>query len=246
MKKKWKIFSFQFSTRTVDTVSASYSAITDVYNSILRSIYKFWVFEIRKKIQPQSHFCWFPFLILFEYIIRITDKQMPYAVILRNRINIHIRMQLTMNKKISLMIISVRTGHDRYVWSHSEFYYPIIRIPKSMRGWKLFNFVTMKIYYISFEWFRCVGCWHRLNQRKEWMTCRFEYLSAFVVTLRFCFLWNSFAVILWVSVIICSGISWDVSVILMKKPYTYWKGTYMCCCAHARDVSVISSCFIVK
>ena len=45
IEKNEKIFSFQISTRTVDTVSSSYSAITDTYNSILRSIDKFWVFE---------------------------------------------------------------------------------------------------------------------------------------------------------------------------------------------------------
>ena len=55
-----KIFSFQISTRTGDTVSTSYSAITDTYKSILRSIDKFWVFEIRKKTHSQSHFSWSP------------------------------------------------------------------------------------------------------------------------------------------------------------------------------------------
>ena len=43
-----KIFSFQISTRTVDTVSSSYSVITDTYNSILRSTDQFVSFEIPK------------------------------------------------------------------------------------------------------------------------------------------------------------------------------------------------------
>ena len=39
---------FQHELGIGDTVSASYNAITDVYNSILRCIDKFQVFEIRK------------------------------------------------------------------------------------------------------------------------------------------------------------------------------------------------------
>ena len=51
MIEKWKIFPFQISTRTGDTVSRSYSEITDTYFNIkvYSCIDKFWVFEIRKK-----------------------------------------------------------------------------------------------------------------------------------------------------------------------------------------------------
>ena len=53
-RKMKKIFSFQISTRTVDTVSSSYSAITDTYNSILKPTDQFVFFEIPKKNTPTA------------------------------------------------------------------------------------------------------------------------------------------------------------------------------------------------
>ena len=92
-----KIFSFQISTRTGDTVSRSYSEITDTYNSILRSIDKFWVFEIRKKpthsptlADPQS---WGIFLYL-RYIPHVMKRfgLSPHVTLTRDRVHNYVHM----------------------------------------------------------------------------------------------------------------------------------------------------------